>query len=216
VGLPWQDRREKGLSVLKAVWRTILAVHQNPRGSFEELKRERGLGEPIIYQLWLLGAILVVTLPLQILSARFGAFPFMPGGMGGGQGAWHHVLVALVYVVIGIVSVGVTILWDLFVAWALNRLIVMLGGERAYVADTYCVLAYGTTSTRPWGLIPACGGLIALIWAIVIGLNGLSSVHRVSAGKAFLACLILFGGMLIVGVGIGVAIAGLVALIGNM
>jgi rRNA maturation endonuclease Nob1 len=213
-GLPWQDRREKGLNVVQAIWQTILAVHRNPRESFGELRFERGLGEPIVYQLWLIGAVVLCGLPLQLLSAGLGAFPFFGGGFGGGQGVWKVPVAAGIYLGMGILGIGLTIAWDLFAAWVLNRILVGLGGERTYVTETYCVLAYGMSSTRPWGLVPGCGGLIGLIWSIVIGCSGLSAVHRVSAGKAFLALVLLLMIFVMIVIGVGAAVFGLMALAG--
>ena len=40
------------------------------------------------------------------------------------------------------------------------------------------------------GIIPFCGGLISLVWAIILYVFGLSTAHRTTQGKAVLAVLL--------------------------
>jgi hypothetical protein len=40
------------------------------------------------------------------------------------------------------------------------------------------------------GLLPFCGGLVAIVWWLVVASIGLSVVHRISIGQAILALLL--------------------------
>lgn len=199
-GLPWQDRANRGISVLGAIWKTIVAVHQAPGEAFAELKPARGLAEPISYQIWLCAGILLLTaavsLAFQVVGMQLLNLPLM----GGGAMPVSPLIATLLNAVAGLVAIGFLIAWDLFAAWAAGRLAVAFGGERASHADTYCVFAYGVTSARVWWLLPGCGAIIGFVWALVIGSAGLAAVHRTTAGRTFWAlAIVVFLGALVWG-----------------
>src|SRR5947208_458292 len=87
-GLPWEDRRERGL--FNAFAETLIMVLTKPGEAFTVMKREGGLGEPLIYALigGCVGGVVSFLFSLGLQSIGFFAdrhnmFAAM-GGMGVG------------------------------------------------------------------------------------------------------------------------------------
>jgi hypothetical protein len=61
-------------------------------------------------------------------------------------------------------------------------------------------------------VIPFIGGLIAIVWWIVLALQGVERLHRTTSGKAAAAVLIpvvvCCGGLVLIGLVVGAAILG--------
>ena len=66
----------------------------------------------------------------------------------------------------------------------------IVGGANMDFETTYRTCCYCGGSTSILGILPLCGGLIALIWQIVALIIGLSKTHETSTGKAVAAVLI--------------------------
>ena len=193
-GLPWDHRQERGF--FNAFIETLSMVLTRPAEAFSVMKREGGLGEPLIYAL--IGGSVG-----GIVSALF-SLGFQSIGLFADQ---NNSLAAMT----GIGgSVAMIILLPLFLAiflfiWsALAHLCLMIvGGANRPFETTFRVLAFTQGSTGPLQIIPICGGLIAGVWAIVCYCIGLARAHETDTGRAVLAVFL----PLIVCCGGGVLIA---------
>ena len=193
-GLPWEHRREGGL--FNAFVETLVMVLTKPGEAFTIMKREGGLGEPLIYALigGCLGGIVSLLFSLGLQSVGFFAdrhntFAAMTG-MGGGSVAFI-VLVPL-FIVIG-----------LFIGSAIVHLCLMIvGGANQSFETTFRVIAFSQGSTGPLQMIPICGGLIAGVWALVCNCIGLARAHETDTGRAvlavFLPLIVCCGGVLLI------------------
>jgi hypothetical protein len=77
----------------------------------------------------------------------------------------------------------------LLVGSALQHLFLMLvGGARRGYAATFRTACYAQVGALG-GLVPLCGGLISLVWQLVLTVIGLSAAHQISTGRAALAVL---------------------------
>ena len=192
-GLPWEHRQERGL--FNAFVETLVMVLTKPGEAFTIMKREGGLGEPLIYALigGCLGGIVSILFSLGLQSVGFFAdrhdtFSAM-AGMGGS--AAFIVLVPL-FVVIG-----------LFIGSAIVHLCLMIvGGANQSFETTFRVIAFSQGSTGPLQMIPICGGLIAGVWALVCNCIGLARAHETDTGRAvlaiFLPLIVCCGGGLLI------------------
>jgi hypothetical protein len=192
-GLPWEHRQERGL--FNAFVETLVMVLTKPGEAFTIMKREGGLGEPLIYALigGCLGGIVSILFSLGLQSVGFFAdrhdtFAAMTG-MGGS--AAFIVLVPL-FIVIG-----------LFIGSAIVHLCLMIvGGANQSFETTFRVIAFSQGSTGPLQMIPICGGLIAGVWALVCNCIGLARAHETDTGRAvlavFLPLIVCCGGVLVV------------------
>jgi len=181
-GLPWEHRQERGL--FNAFVETLVIVLTKPGEAFTVMKREGGLGEPLIYALigGCLGGIVSLLFSLGLQSVGFFAdrhdtFAAMTG-MGVGSAAFI-VLVPL-FIVIG-----------LFIGGAIVHLCLMIvGGANQSFETTFRVIAFSQGSTGPLQMIPVCGGVIAGAWALVCNCIGLARAHETDTGRAVLAVLL--------------------------
>jgi hypothetical protein len=192
-GLPWEHRQERGF--FNAFIETLVMVLTRPGEAFTVMKREGGLGEPLIYALigGCVGGIVSILFSLGLQSVGFFAdrhdtFAAM-AGMGGS--AAFIILVPL-FVVIG-----------LFIGSAIIHLCLMIvGGANQSFETTFRVLAFSQGSTGPLQMIPVCGGMIALGWALVCNCIGLARAHDTDTGRAvlavFLPLIVCCGGVVLI------------------
>jgi hypothetical protein len=147
------------------------------------MKREGGLGEPLIYGLigGSLGGIVSLLFSLGLQSVGFFAnrrdtFAAM-AGMGAGSAAFI-VLIPL-FVIIG-----------LFIGSAIVHLCLMIVGGANQSFETTLQM------------IPVCGGLISGVWALVCNCIGLARAHDTDTGRAvlavFLPLIVCCGGILLI------------------
>jgi hypothetical protein len=193
-GLPWEHRQERGF--FNAFVETLVMVLTKPGEAFTAMRREGGLGEPLIYALigGCAGAVVSFLFSLGLQSVGFfadrhNAFATM-AGMGVGS-AVFIVLVPL-FIVIG-----------LFIGSAVVHVCLMIvGGANQSFETTFRVLAFSQGSTGPLQMIPVCGGVIAGVWALVCNCIGLARAHETDTGRAvlavFLPLIVCCGGTLLV------------------
>ena len=72
----------------------------------------------------------------------------------------------------------------------LHVILWILDGAKEGFEATVRVYAYAAGSTAVFQIIPICGGLVAVIWSLVLQIIGLSRAHGISPGKAALAVLL--------------------------
>ena len=193
-GLPWEHRQERGF--FNAFIDTLVMVLTRPGEAFTVMKREGGLGEPLIYALigGCLGGIVSILFSLGLQSVGFFAdrhdtFAAM-AGMGVGSAAF-------------IVLVPLFVIIALFIGSAIIHLCLMIvGGANQSFETTFRVLAFSQGSTGPLQMIPVCGGMIAGVWALVCNCIGLARAHETDTGRAvlavFLPLIVCCGGVLVI------------------
>ena len=180
-GLPWEHRQERGF--FNAFIETLVMVLTRPAEAFTVMKREGGLGEPLIYALigGCLGGIVSILFSLGLQSVglfadRHDTFAAM-AGMGGS--AAFIILVPLFVII------------SLFILSAIIHLCLMIvGGANQSFETTFRVLAFSQGSTGPLQMIPVCGGLIAFVWWLVCNCIGLARAHDTDTGRAVLAVIL--------------------------
>jgi hypothetical protein len=177
-GLPWEHRHERGF--FNAFIETLTMVLTRPAEAFSVMKREGGLGEPLIYALigGCVGGIVSALFSLGFQS--IGLFADKNNslaamtGMGIGFGA------------IILVPLGIVIF--LFIWSGLAHLCLMIfGGANHSFETTFRVFAFTQGSAGPLQIIPLCGGLISGIWAIACNCIGLARAQETDTGRAVLA-----------------------------
>ncbi|HEU0276192.1 MAG TPA: YIP1 family protein [Candidatus Udaeobacter sp.] len=193
-GLPWEHRRERGF--FNAFVETLAMVLTKPSEAFSVMKREGGLGEPLIYALigGCLGGIVSILFSLGLQSVGFFAnrhdtFATM-AGVGAGSAAF--IILVPLFVIIG-----------LFVGSAIVHLCLMIvGGANQPFETTFRVIAFSQGSAGPLQMIPVCGGVISGVWALVCNCIGLARAHDTDTGRAvlavFLPIIVCCGGIMLI------------------
>lgn len=194
-GLPWEHRKERGF--FNAFVETLAMVLSKPAEAFTVMKREGGLGEPLIYALigGCVGGIVsfLFSLGLQstsLFANRHDAFSALAGT---GAGSAAVIVLLPLLVIIG-----------LFIGSAIVHFCLMLvGGANQPFETTFRVIAFSQGSTGPLQMIPICGGFIAGVWALVCNCIGLARAHDTDTGRAalaiFLPVIVCCGGVLLIG-----------------
>jgi hypothetical protein len=192
-GLPWEHRQERGF--FNAFIETLTMVLTRPAEAFSVMKREGGLGEPLIYAL--IGGSVggIVSFLFSLGFRSIGLFADRNSSLAAMTG-------------MGIGSVAMIILLPLFIViflfiWsALAHLCLMIfGGANQSFETTFRVFAFTQGSAGPLQIIPLCGGLISGVWALVCNCIGLARAQETDTGRAVLAVLspliVCCGGLLI-------------------
>ena len=187
-GLPWEERARLG--AVPAFVETVKLLVVNPTEAFARAKRRGDLFSPIAFAV-VLGWAGVIFQSLWSLAFGSSLLDLMPPEMrevsGFGVAAKTFGLVAQ------IILAPIFIVIFLFIGSAIVHLMLMLvGGTKASEAGfegTLRSLAYSTVSQLA-SVVPFAGGLIAMVWAIVLEMIGLATLHRTSYGKAIAAILL--------------------------
>ncbi|MEP6586328.1 MAG: YIP1 family protein [Candidatus Udaeobacter sp.] len=178
-GLPWEHRQERGF--FNAFIETLTMVLTRPAEAFSAMKREGGLGEPLIYALigGSVGGIVsfLFTLGFQSIGLFADKNNSLAAMTGMGIGSVAMIILLPLFIVI-----------FLFIWSALAHVCLMIvGGANHSFETTFRVFAFTQGSAGPLQIIPLCGGLISGIWAIVCNCIGLARAQETDTGRAVLA-----------------------------
>src|SRR5215475_7350967 len=193
-GLPWEHRQERGF--FNAFIETLTMVLTRPAEAFSVMKREGGLGEPLIYGLIGGCAGGIVSFLFSMGFQSIGLFADKNNSLaamaGMGIGSAAMIILLPLFIVIG-----------LFIGSAIVHLcLMMVGGSNQSFETTFRVLAFSQGSTGPLQIIPLCGGVISGVWALVCNCIGLARAHETDTGRAvlavFLPLIVCCGGVLVV------------------
>jgi hypothetical protein len=180
-GLPWEQR--EGLGFVPAFVETLKLVLLNPTVAFAVMKKEGGLGEPLLYGV-IGGSIgFIISLLWNLLFGSIGAFTErnpIASAIGAGVGMVICIILAPLFIVV-----------CLFIGSGILHLCLMLvGGANRSFETTFRVVSYTVGSTNPLAVIPFCGSVVAAIWNIILECIGLAKAHEIPTGKAVLAVLL--------------------------
>lgn len=181
--IPWEDPARA--SAFERFVETAKLLATRPSEAFARMPTTGGIGSPLVYAIavgWVgIGIAVVWNTLFQGMW-----IPFMGGGeeaavAAGFTAAWAvgMILLAPILVVIG-VFIGAAIL---------HLMLMIVGGANNGFEATVRVVCYAQTAQLA-GIIPFCGGLISMVWAIILYVIGLSTAHRTTQGKAILAVVL--------------------------
>lgn len=186
-GNPWEQRDRLGF--VNALVENLKLFITSPGEGFRRTQRKGDFGSPLLYAVILSWVAYVVG---QIWRVVFGTsiLAFLPGEArhelgavmaGSAAGFVVQVILAPIFIVVG-----------LFIWSAILHLFLMLYGalgqsESGY-EGTLRTLSYSSVANLAQ-IVPIAGGLIALVWGIILQVIGLAEMHRTSQGKATAAVL---------------------------
>lgn len=187
-GNPWEKRDSLGFG--SAFIEAIKLFVTSPTEAFAQTKRSGDYTSPLIFAV-LVGWIGIVIGQIWGMLFNASMFSMFPGEMGEQMGAMAatsfgafigSLILAPIFVAIG-----------LFIWSALLHLCLMLvgglGESTSGFEGTFRVVSYAGVAQFA-NIIPIAGGLIAVVWSIILGVIGLTDLHRTTQGKATAAILI--------------------------
>lgn len=199
--LPFEDTSRE---FFDGFFETLKLLITNPREAFARMEPEAGIGRPILYAVIIGWIGIIVSQVYQLLLGQ-SLLAMLPAEasayqMGSSVGtALLFMILAPVFVIIG-----------LFIWSAIVHLFLMLvGGANASFVATLRAISYAQTAQLAQ-VVPVCGGLIGLVWGLVLQVFGLSAAHKTTDGKAVLAvllpivlcCVCIAVGAMVFGIGI--------------
>jgi hypothetical protein len=172
----WEDMENLGF--VKAFFGTIGDVLFHPSHFYSRMPLERGLINPLIFALVMgvLGGmfgLLYQFLMMQFFGSMFGTEAFSEFSMPMMIGWAIGLPIATI--------IGVFIL-----SGVLHVCLMIVRGNKKGFESTFRVVAYAM-SVQVFTIIPFLGGLVAWIWALVLGVIGFRESHGISTGRAALA-----------------------------
>lgn len=210
--LPWE---EASTPFVQGLFETVKLFTLEPQQAFNRLTQV-GIGRPFFYALLMAWIEVVAGFAYWfIFQAPFflASVPELEDAFAGA--AIGASMMALIFV-------GIFLLMPVFLAIGLlihtcilHLMLLILGEGKKGFETTFRVLCYSHTADLA-NVVPLCGGVISLVWFIVLQIMGLAEAHRCSHGKAalavFLPILLCCACMVaLISVGIGAGILGALA-----
>ena len=197
VGLPWDN----GPRSVGTYYETVKFIFSAPAEAFGQMSRSGGFGVPLKFAVisGLIGAIFsgTYTTIFQIVLRKIVA-AIGPGKLPPGFSLGSTTQIALqlpIAILLG--TVGVTIM--LFLGGAINHYILkIVSGTKFPFETTFRVLAYVHGTITLLQIVPACGGYVAGLLAIIYSILGFAAAHRISIGRAIGAVLLYIAFVVIV------------------
>ena len=180
-GLPWDERQTKGL--FNAFIETLQMVLGKPVVAFTAMKREGGLGEPLLYAVigGTFGGVFAVTYNFALRS--FGSF-------GDRHGAMEHLFGGIGWIFLLILTPLFVAIGMFVVSAILHVCLMIVNGAKQSFETTFRVVCFAEGSVSPLLVIPFCGGVITGIWKIVLYCIGLARAHETETVRAVIAVLL--------------------------
>jgi hypothetical protein len=185
--LPWEERDRLG--IIEALVQTIRLLVTDPIEAYGRLRQDGDITSPILF-----GVILgwISLLFSQVWNLVFGsAFRSLFGNLQGFEGAFRDPGIggAVAVLVLG----PILFLVGLFIGAGILHLCLMMVGALDKTPTgfegTLKVLAYAQV-TGLAAVVPLLGGLVAMVWSLVLQVLGFATVHRTTQGRALVAVLI--------------------------
>jgi hypothetical protein len=173
-GPPWESA---GMS-LQSFIDTARGVLTDPVAAFGNMRRDGGLGPPLIF--FLIGVVIAAIGSMIWSVTGLSGFPM--GGSSIGSGAVGGLALIVIMPVFGVIGI---FLMSFIVHFALG----LFGGQKHPFETTFRTMAYAFGSSYPIAIIPFCGGLIGGIWGLIVAVIGLAQTQETTTGKSAAAVL---------------------------
>lgn len=184
---PWEDKGRLGfVGALYETWKESLF---NPTSFFRKLPVTGGIGNPLLYGL-ILGMIGVI---FSIMYSQFWSnvfdfsrlAPYM--GSDFDMEAYNFASqMQSIGMLVKLVISPFVILIGFFIAAGIFHLILLIfGWNKENFEATFRIIAY-SESAYFFEIVPFFGGLVSMVWAVVLYVIGLKEVHKLTIGQSLL------------------------------
>ena len=202
--LPWEAREARGL--VPAFFDTLGLLVSRPAEAWARTRESGDSTSPLLFGI----AVCWLSTAVQGILFRLIAMPVLPGALGRRFGAMSgHGGAALA---VKLIVAPFFIALALFLGAAILHLCCMLVGalqnSRSGFEGSLRAVCYSEVSSLA-SIIPLVGGLIGIVWWIVLAVQGVQRLHQTTSGKAVAAVLIpvvvCCGGLLLIFLAAGAA-----------
>jgi len=188
--LPWEDRDRIGF--FPALFETVKLFVTSPTEAYARAKERGDYLSPLLFAV-IIGWVMGIIGQLWNLLFQGAWLSMIPADFRDQMGAMGMGASSAAGFVLGLILTPVIIVVVVFI-WSgiVHLFLMMLGGHKQSASGfegTFRAIAYAQTASLAQ-IIPVFGGLIALVWGIVLEVIGLVRMHRTSTGKAAGAVLL--------------------------
>jgi hypothetical protein len=190
--LPWEDRDRIGF--FPALFETVKLFVTSPTEAYARAKERGDYLSPLLFAV-IIGWVMGIIGQLWNLLFQGAWLSMIPADFRDQMGAMGMGASSAAGFVLGLILTPVIIVVVVFI-WSgiVHLFLMMLGGHKQSASGfegTFRAIAYAQTASLAQIIpIPVIGGLIALVWSIVLYVIGLVRMHRTSTGKAAGAVLL--------------------------
>jgi hypothetical protein len=177
---PWEDR--EALGFFGGLFKTLNETLFRPSDFFKKMPVTGGLTDPLLYALivGMVGLMFSYFWQITLKSAMQGMLPGMQAAAG------QHLFQGIGMTILAFLSPFLIILGLFIWSGILHVCLMMVKGTRHGFEATFRVIAYGY-SANIFMVIPFCGGLLWLVWTLILYIIGLREAHETTGGKAAFA-----------------------------
>jgi hypothetical protein len=208
---PWEDR--EALGFFGGLFKTLNGTLFRPSEFFKKMSVSGGLTDPLLFAL-IIGMVGLMSSYFWQIVLKSAMQDMVPGmGAYGGNPMLQGVGIALLaFLTPFFIIIGLFVLSGIF-----HVCLLLVKGATAGFEATFRVVSYGWFSAYLFFVLPVCGGIIGIVWAVVLAIIGLREAHETTGGKAAFAVflpVIVCCGLVVIAVALfmGAAAASLGAL----
>lgn len=187
-GLSWEQRSDIG--VVRSLLLTIRSLLLKPTPTFSAMRTDGSYLEPLLFLMLAATAFSLGGYGLLFTVSKIGvlgdltmrrilefAVSSLPSL------AWWAAVLSGLFAVFAIVSTAAT-----------HFALIILRGAKNSLRATFRVTCYSIGASSALLFFPLCGGVIAFVWNVVLGIIGLSETHKISHLRAAAAVLMPYVG----------------------
>jgi hypothetical protein len=200
---------EPGRPFVAGLVETVKLFITDPTAAFRRMSLTTDIFRPLIYGVLLswIGNAAAYVFGLMLQASLFG-FVSQIGGM---DELFPLPMLGVGLGLLGLIFAPVFIIVGMFIYTLIIHLfLMMVGGDQKGFGASFRVVCYSNTSQLAQ-LVPLAGGMIALVWSIILVIVGLTEAHRTTTGKAaaavllpIVACCVCMGIAVIVAIAFGI------------
>jgi len=177
--IPWEDTARAG--AIERFVETIKLLATAPGEAFERMPTVGGIGQPLLFGIMAAWVGIAVSAVWSLLFSGM-SLPFIDSDRLGVAGAMLGMSTAMTVAIIFVAPI-ITIIAVFVEAAILHVMLMLVGGAHKGFEATARVCAYAQASQLAQ-IIPICGGILSLVWSLILLIVGLSEAHGTSRGKA--------------------------------
>ncbi len=177
---PWEDREARGF--FGGLFKTLNETLFHPSEFFKKMSVTGGLTDPLLYALivGMVGLMFSYFWQIALKSAMQGMLPGMQAAAG------QRLFQGIGMTILAFLSPFLIILGLFISSGLLHLFLMMVKGARAGFEATFRVVAY-VYSANILLILPFCGGILYIVWMLVLLIIGLREAHETTGGKAAFA-----------------------------
>ncbi len=183
--IPWEDTARAG--AFERFIETVKLLATEPSQAFERMPIFGGVGQPLLFGILVAWVGIAISSVWSLLLSGM-SLPFLDSDQLGLAGAVMGMSTAMTVAII-FLAPFITIIAVFVEAAILHLMLMLLGGATRGFEATARVCSYAQASQLAQA-IPFCGGLLSLVWSLILLIIGLSTAHGVSRGKAAVAVIL--------------------------